>query len=185
MSEQVLGYACINMGFSERPKKQRITTNRSMIKRTFQESGLPSASELALANCRDLLTVLKWNEQHDIRFFRLSSDLFPWSSEYQLSDLPDYDAICDALMDAGVIHRLESKNAFFACRRPEHGFEKGKRPLVLACESCGAVAEVDSGRIFETISEMAEAAKFVPRVKFVEVSGLCPRCAGSKSKQKS
>ena len=96
-----LGYACINMHLSDLPKSQRVTTNRSMIKRTFQERGLPYASELALANCRDLLTVLKWNEQHDIRFFRLSSDLFPWSSEYQLSDLPDYDAICDALMDAG------------------------------------------------------------------------------------
>ena len=99
----------------------------------------------------------------------------------RLAPISVYRAI-DALMEAGVIHRLESKNAFFACRRPDHGFEKGKRPLVLACESCGAVAEVDRGRIFETISEMAEAAKFVPRVKFVEVSGLCPRCAGSKQK---
>ena len=44
---QVLGYACINMGFSERPKKQRITTNRSMIKRTFQQRGIRYASELA------------------------------------------------------------------------------------------------------------------------------------------
>ena len=96
-----LGYACINMHLSDLPKSQRITTNRSMIKRTFKARGLPYASELALANCRDLLKILQWNEQHDIRFFRLSSDLFPWSSEYQLSDLPDYDAICDALMDAG------------------------------------------------------------------------------------
>ena len=71
-----------------------------MIRRTFDEGGLPYASELALANCRDLLKILRWNEQHDIRFFRISSDIFPWASEYKLSDLPDYDAICDALMDA-------------------------------------------------------------------------------------
>ena len=57
MSE--LGYACINMHLSDLPKSQRVTTNRSMIKRTFAERGLPYASELALANCRDLLTVLK------------------------------------------------------------------------------------------------------------------------------
>jgi UV DNA damage endonuclease len=96
-----LGYACINMHLSGLPKSQRVTTNRSMIRRTFNDRGLPYASELALANCRDLLTILKWNEQHDIRFFRISSDIFPWASEYKLSDLPDYDDICDALQDAG------------------------------------------------------------------------------------
>ncbi len=95
----------------------------------------------------------------------------------RLAPISVYRAI-DALMEAGVIHRLESKNAFFACRRPEHGFEKGKRPLVLACEKCGSVAEVDSGDIFETIGRMAAEADFTPRVKFVEVSGLCPRCVG-------
>ena len=96
-----LGYACINTKLNSLPKSKRITTNRSMVKRTFKERGLPYASELALQNCKDLLTVLKWNHAHDIHFFRLSSDLFPWSSEYNLSDLPDYDDICDALMEAG------------------------------------------------------------------------------------
>ena len=96
-----LGYACINMQLSSLPKSQRVTTNRTMIKRTFKQRGLPYASELALANCRDLLAILKWNEQNNIRFFRISSDIFPWASEYKLSDLPDYDDICDALQDAG------------------------------------------------------------------------------------
>ena len=86
-----------------------------------------------------------------------------------------YRAI-DALLDAGVIHRLESKNAFFACRRTDHT-SKGKRPIFLSCEKCGAVGEVDGQHIFDLIGEAAHAAKFVPRVKFVEVSGLCPRCA--------
>tara|TARA_Y100000022_G_scaffold124448_1_gene107764 strand:+ start:34026 stop:34886 length:861 start_codon:yes stop_codon:yes gene_type:complete len=72
-----------------------------MVKRTFKERGLPYASELALQNCKDLLTVLKWNHANGIHFFRLSSDLFPWSSEYNISDLPDYDDICLALQEAG------------------------------------------------------------------------------------
>ena len=57
-----LGYACINMELSQQPKSKRVTTNRSMIRRTFDEKGLPYASELALANCRDLLKILQWNE---------------------------------------------------------------------------------------------------------------------------
>ena len=103
-----LGYACINMQLSyptkwgNQPRGTKpITTNRSMIKRTFQERGLPYASELALQNCRDLIKVLKWNHANDIHFFRLSSDLFPWASEYDLTALPDYDNICAALQEAG------------------------------------------------------------------------------------
>ncbi len=101
------------MELSKAPKSKRVTTNRSMIRRTFDERGLPYASELALANCRDLLKILRWNEQHDIRFFRISSDIFPWASEYKLSDLPDFDDICDALQDAGDFiedygHRITS-----------------------------------------------------------------------------
>ena len=66
------GYACINMGFSQRPKSKRITTNRTMIKRTFHERGIEYASELALQNLRDLRTILEWNLENDIYFYRLT-----------------------------------------------------------------------------------------------------------------
>ncbi len=68
-----------------------------------------------------------------------------------------YRAI-DALLEAGVIHRLESKNAFFACRRMDH--RTGRRPLFLSCENCGAVGEVDGQHIFDLIGEAANGAKF-------------------------
>ena len=96
-----LGYACINMNLSGLPKSKRVTTNRSMVKKTFKERGITYASELALQNCRDLLTILEWNEENDVKFFRLSSDLFPWSSEYNIRDLPDFENIALALDEAG------------------------------------------------------------------------------------
>ena len=86
------GYACINKTFSDRPKKQRITTNRTMIKRTFLEKGISYASELALQNVRDLNTILEWNLENNIYFYRLSSDMIPWASEYEMEELPDYGA---------------------------------------------------------------------------------------------
>ena len=100
-----LGYACINMGFSSLPKSQRITTNRSMIKRTFQERGIGYASELALQNLRDLYTILEWNLEHDIYFYRLSSDIIPWASEYDLTDMPNFGAIHAAALKAGNFAR--------------------------------------------------------------------------------
>ena len=92
-----LGYACINMTLG----KEGITTNRSMIKRTFLQKGIPYASELSIQNVRDLIEIIKWNEKNDIKFFRMSSNLFPWSSEYPLSSLPHYERIKNLLAGAG------------------------------------------------------------------------------------
>ena len=95
----------------------------------------------------------------------------------RLAPISVYRAI-DALIEAGVIHRLESKNAYFACRRLDHA--TGRRPIFLACEKCNAVQEVDSEGIFDTIDRLSRATNFQPRVKFVEVSGLCRNCAPKK-----
>lgn len=96
-----LGYACINMALSDRPKKNRITTNRGMIKRTFLAKGKVYASELALQNLTDLLTILKWNKENGIMFFRLSSDIFPWASEYDIDSLDNYEELSVAAKKAG------------------------------------------------------------------------------------
>jgi UV DNA damage endonuclease len=117
MTNYNLGYACINSELSERPKKQRVTTNRSMIKRTFKEKGLPYASELTLANCKDLLTILKWNKKNNINFFRMSSNLIPWASDYELTELPDYDLIAEALYQAGL---YAAENNIRITTHPDH-----------------------------------------------------------------
>ena len=102
-----LGYACINMTLSSGPKKSRVTTNRGMIKRTFLAKGEAYASELALQNLKDLLAILRWNKDNGISFFRMSSDIFPWASEYRIDDLPNYDFLLDAAQKAG---EFASKN---------------------------------------------------------------------------
>mgnify|MGYP003644778983 FL=1 len=99
------GYACINKTFSDRPKKQRITTNRTMIKRTFMEKGIGYASELALQNVRDLYKILQWNLENNIYFYRLSSDIIPWASEYEMEELPDYGLILAACKKVGNFAR--------------------------------------------------------------------------------
>ena len=96
-----LGYACINTKLSGLPKSKRITTNRTMIKRTFQQKGIKYASELALANVRDLKKIIQWNEDHNIKFYRMSSEMFPWASEYNIEDLPDFEKIARIMGEAG------------------------------------------------------------------------------------
>ena len=94
-----MGYACINMQLSN--QKPRVYTGRSMIKRTFESKGINYASELGLANCKDLFEIIKWNKENGFDFFRITSNLFPWSSEYKLEDMPDHWEICGILGEIG------------------------------------------------------------------------------------
>jgi len=103
-----IGYACINMQLSN-PREyggaprgtKKITTNRSMIKRTFLAEGTSYASELGLQNVKDLYKILQWNEENGFNFFRLSSNLFPWASEYNWDQLPNIESICEWLGRSG------------------------------------------------------------------------------------
>ena len=92
------GYACINMTL----RQQRITTNRGMIRRTFDSKGLEYVSEIVLMNLRDQLEIIKWNEEHNIKLYRMSGSLFPWMSEYEFKDLPKYDEIKKILAETGL-----------------------------------------------------------------------------------
>jgi Fur family zinc uptake transcriptional regulator len=97
----------------------------------------------------------------------------------RLAPISVYRAI-DALVTAGIVHRFESRNAFFACHA---GHEQ--RQLVLACEKCGALAEVDGARVFAAIDRTAEAAQFVAspaKGAVVEVWGLCTNCNGKDAR---
>ena len=103
-----IGYACIN---STLQTAGGVTTNRGMRQKTYNEKGLNYVSELALQNCRDLVTIVKWNEENGIKFFRMSSDLFPWMTLYDFTDLPDYNKIANLLKGVGTLaakydHRL-------------------------------------------------------------------------------
>jgi UV DNA damage endonuclease len=72
-----------------------------MIKRTFKARGIEYASELGLQNCKDLFEIVKWNNENGFPFFRITSNLFPWSSEYKLEDMPDYFEIGSTLANVG------------------------------------------------------------------------------------
>ena len=64
-----------------------------MIKKTFLQKGLDYCSELAYLNVVDMERIIKWNVQNGIYFFRTSSNVFPWGSEYDLEQLKDIDKI--------------------------------------------------------------------------------------------
>lgn len=80
-----------------------ISTNKGMIRRTFMEKGVQYASGLALQNVQALLQILEWNVANGIKVFRITSELFPWASEYRLDSMPDFREIRSLLEQAGKL----------------------------------------------------------------------------------
>ena len=91
-----LGYACINMTM-----QKQVSTNRTMMKRTFEAKGIDYVSDIALLNSRDIIKILEWNRQHGIKLFRLSSSIIPWGNNIDITQLKDYEEIKSELKKAG------------------------------------------------------------------------------------
>ena len=92
-----LGYCCINLSLADK----KITANRGMIKKTFQQKGINYCGELALQNLKDLKKILEWNLANGIFVYRMSSDIFPWMSEYEITNLPNFTQISHELVEIG------------------------------------------------------------------------------------
>lgn len=84
----MLGYACINETL--RSQKPSVMVNRTVRKINVN---IGKISELALKNIEDFYKILEWNEENKIYFYRMSSDMFPWASEYDFWDLDTVESI--------------------------------------------------------------------------------------------
>jgi len=91
------GYAALNRTLRE----DNVRTNRGMQQATFEDRGLAYAGELAEQNCRGLRRIIEWNVEHDIYFYRISSDLIPWYSQYDLAELPNSETVLKLLTEVG------------------------------------------------------------------------------------
>jgi Fur family zinc uptake transcriptional regulator len=79
----------------------------------------------------------------------------------------------DFLRDQGLVHRIESRNAFIACVAEHAG---GDPVVFLICERCGAVGEAASAAVADTIKSASRAAGFTPRTPVIEIIGICAHC---------
>jgi Fur family zinc uptake transcriptional regulator len=79
----------------------------------------------------------------------------------------------DALIAAGFVHRLESLNAYVACRH-EHSHHLAAFAI---CENCGAVTEFTDSQIGRRLSGWSAAHAFRPKQVTLEMRGYCEACA--------
>ncbi len=97
----------------------------------------------------------------------------------------------DKLIASGQVHRIESLNAFVACRSGEHHRGHPEHDDAAAvprravgftiCDECGAVEEFVDPKLFDQLDRGLRTKRFVPRTSAVEVHGICGACFASKA----
>lgn len=84
----------------------------------------------------------------------------------------------DFLVENGLVHRIESQNAFIGCPSPVENHAAS----FFICTRCHVVKEMDSEGIDAAIARLAKQNGFRVRQKTLEVYGLCPGCANKEKK---
>lgn len=79
----------------------------------------------------------------------------------------------DFLRAQGLVHRIESRNAFIAC---VHNHASGDPVVFLICERCGVVGEAAAAAVAETIRNASRVAGFTPKTPVIEILGVCGHC---------
>lgn len=78
----------------------------------------------------------------------------------------------DFLLEQGLIHRVESLNAFVGC----HSSGKQHDQLLLICTNCLNIEERQANPVWQSLQEELQMADFVPKRKTIEIQGLCKNC---------
>lgn len=82
------------------------------------------------------------------------------------------------LLENGLAHRIESRNAFIACPHDHRG---GDVVIFLICEACGSVGEAVSDEVRSALAGTAQAAGFTPRAQVIEIAGTCRHCRAQQA----
>lgn len=81
----------------------------------------------------------------------------------------------DKLVALGVVHRLESLNAFVSCSAPD--CEGHETTAFAICRQCHQVQEFSEPAVAESLADWARKAKFRPQKTTIELEGICRDCA--------
>jgi Fur family zinc uptake transcriptional regulator len=114
---------------------------------------------------------LVWASHAPVKAYDLLDQL---RAEHAKAAPPTVYRALDFLVAEGLIHRIESLNAFIGCAGPTHSHQG----QFLICRVCGAAAELNDPEIAALLKEKAARLGFRIDQPTVELKGLCPRCDG-------
>ena len=83
----------------------------------------------------------------------------------------------DFLLSAGLIHRIESINAFAVC----HDLTQCQHGILVVCQQCGNVTELHEPKLRQALVTQIEAAGYRLAGDGIELKGLCAQCQESQA----
>lgn len=122
-----------------------------------------------LTRIRRMVLELIWRRHEPVKAYDLLDQL---REEHRGAAPPTVYRALDFLLAEGLIHRIESLNAYVGCGDPSHP-HLGQ---FLICQRCNAVAELDDPDISNLLGRKAKAMGFRVNWQTIEVNGVCPAC---------
>jgi len=113
---------------------------------------------------------LVWESHRAVKAYDLLDRIKPFEQAAKPATV--YRAL-DFLMGQGLIHRVESLNAFIGCNCSQSQHEL----LLLICTQCEEVEERPALEVMDAVAREIQQAGFVVHRKAIEIHGLCARCA--------
>ena len=142
------------------------------------------AMEAAEAQCRDRgarLTDIRrrvleliWTSHAPVGAYGLLEVL---GREGRAAAPPTVYRALDFLLAHGLIHRIETMNAFIGCSHP--GVPHSG--LFLVCDGCGTVAELVESDVASAVESGAARMGFTVETLTMEAKGKCPECRAASS----
>jgi Fur family transcriptional regulator, zinc uptake regulator len=122
-----------------------------------------------LTSIRRQVLELIWESHKAVKAYELLDRIKPTQSAAKPATI--YRAL-DFLIKHGLIHRVESLNAFIGCSCSEHQHEQ----LLLICNKCLDVEERTAGQVMLALSHEIQLANFTVHSKAIEIQGVCAKC---------
>lgn len=130
------------------------------------------ARGLRFTRLRKRVLELVWNSHRPVGAYDILEQL---GGDGRKAAPPTVYRALDFLIEAGLVHRLDSLNAFIGCPDPQ----RSHTGQFLICRRCRSVAELDDHDIVAVVERKAAELGFRATHQMLEIQGLCRSCSGS------
>ncbi len=130
------------------------------------------ARGVRLTKLRRRVLELIWSSHEPVKAYDLLNKL---RDEHAGSAPPTVYRALDFLQAEGMVHKIESLNAYVGCGDPHESHNS----QFLICDSCGAVAEMDNAEVTQLLADKARQLGFRIDYQMIEIKGLCSNCSGT------
>lgn len=127
-----------------------------------------------LTSLREQVLELVWQSHKPLGAYTLM-EMLAQASTRRVAPPTVYRAL-DFLLEEGLIHRINSLNAFIGCPSPNQKHQSH----FLICQNCNVAVELDNSQLNQSIFDAATSAGFTLASHSVEINGLCPSCQVTK-----